>query len=76
MNVFIAVCEDRHYGLTISVHRTRGGANIAIDAFKATYERYLWTEDDCGRDVGWLRCTHSNSPEGPSARIEVGKLEN
>lgn len=74
--MFIVVCHDRRTDLAISVHRTRAGADARIEEFKADYDDdYTWTEEDYGRDRGWLRFVATDSDEGPNARIEYGKLE-
>lgn len=76
MEVFIVICEDRHFDAGISVHQTRAGADAKVEEFKEVYanRNYQWVERTYGRESGWLRYVDTID-DGPKARIEIGRLE-
>ena len=73
--VYVVVCCDRHTDNAITVHATRQGADEMIAEFQAEYdaEIYKWTEQNYGRDQGWVRYVDTFD-DGPSARIEETEL--
>jgi hypothetical protein len=74
--VFVVYWHDRHIDPVISVHQTRVGADSKIDEHKALYDSddYKWTEENYGRDHGWVRYVSSND-DGPNGRIEVHEVK-
>lgn len=74
--ILIVVCRDRHVDNVITAHRTRAGADAAIEAFKLAYEddKLTWVERDYGRPK-WVRYVNTDHDDGPSAYIESGELE-
>lgn len=72
--VFIVICHDRHCDDGITVHVSRDGADREIEKFKASYDRYGWTERDYGRSQGWVRYVDSHD-DGPRARIQEVEIK-
>lgn len=77
MMVYIVCCYDRHVGTVAAVHRTRQGADGAIEEFKKTYNAsaWTWTEEDYGRAQGWVRYVSSGGGDGPNAYIQETELK-
>lgn len=78
--VFIVVLEDHHADPIISVHQTRAGADARFDEHKARYhDQHEWCveEETTLEDTDaehWVRYERTDD-DGPSVRIERGKLE-
>jgi hypothetical protein len=75
-SLFIVVMRDRHSGVSLSVHRTREGADLAIEEFKSIYDNLNasdWKERSYGQPV-WCRYVDSHD-DGPSAYIEIARVK-
>lgn len=72
--LYVVVCRDRHRDDAITVHRTREGADRQIEEFKVGYEDLEWSEQNYGRDIGWVRYVDSDE-DGPSAIIQKVELK-
>lgn len=77
MKLYIVFCHDRHVDPDITVYETREGADAAIENFKKSYagQELEWTEENYGRDSGWVRYVASGGGDGPNARIQETELK-
>lgn len=81
--IYIVVVRDRHSDASVTVHRTRAGADAKIAETKAEYDRHYlheplkWKEQSYGNrgDVtgSWVRYVDCHD-DGPKMYIEIGEL--
>lgn len=75
MTLYVVVLYDRHVDDTITVHKTREGADRTINDYMSAYEpgRYEWHERTYGQPE-WCRYVETDD-DGPTARIEITELQ-
>lgn len=72
--IFIVVWKDRHIDDTITVHRTRAGADrqLEIHMTDNADDDNPWVE--YGANGSWIRIVHGHD-DGPRGHIEVSVLK-
>lgn len=81
-HVYVVICADRDGDDRMSVHRSRSGADDAVDAFIAEYvisedgtNEYTWIENRDPDTVDSVVRYVDTIDDGPWAQIEVKALE-